>query len=645
MLKPLSGLVVCLIFSTIAYSQFQTADAEGALQASNLKKIDKKAKYGAYLINKEFQFNTAKGINNQSIVTSQENSVIEMASIAEKTPVGYLVPFNSFVKLKDYDFQIYYKNGFKTVKYPPERISLTDDNIFLDDAYGELYGYRAEEVGQRYRFKYEAQYTDAKYLTRVFFHESFPVKQAVISFKVPSWLELEVLEKNFEGYKIRKETQKGKDFTVYKYTATDMSGIKHEAMSLARPFYLPHLIITVKSFTLNNQKINGFKSVDDIYAWYNFLYRKAQNNIDAIKAQVATLTQGKPTDEEKIKSIYYWVQDNIRYIAFEEGYSGFVPQTVQDVYKNKYGDCKGMANLLTEMLKIAGYDAHFAWIGTREIPYDITEVQSMCVDNHAISVLYLKGKTYFIDGTEKYAAFGKDAARIQGKKVLVEHGDSYKIETVPVPPIDNNQISTISKLKIDGEKMTGHMSVTFDGESRHFFHYIYNNVPADKRKNFVSGLLEGNSENTEVSNIKTSDFTNREIPITIEGDIEVNNQVTQIDKTLYTTIDFFPRSIMGFNPEENRQSPIDLGNLFVATDKIMLELDGNTKPASLPKKFTAAFNKNQVDAEYNYSNNTISLQKKTTIASPVILPADFEAWKKFVASVKEFNRSSISIQQ
>ena len=128
-----------------------------------------------------------------------------------------------------------------------------------------------------------------------------------------------------------------------------------------------------------------------------------------------------------------------------------------------------MANLLTEMLKLAGFDAHFAWIGTKDIPYDIKDVKSLCAANHAISVLYLKGKTYFIDGTEKYGAFGTDAYRIQGKTVLVQNGDTYKTEKVPDAKIDDNQIITKATLKLDNGKITGHIALTFNGSAKSLF--------------------------------------------------------------------------------------------------------------------------------------------------------------------------------
>ncbi len=634
-----------LSFSFLSNAQLQSADGEGASQASALKKLNKKSKYGAALIQKDYSFATAKGIDGNPVVTAEEDGTVEMVSMDSKAYVGYLLPYNQFLKLKDYDFKIFYGTKFKSQKYPPEKIALTDDNIFLDDNYGQFYGFKAEESGQRCQFLYEYLYTDAKYLTRIFFHNSYPVLKYSVSFKVPSWLELDIIEKNFDAsYKIKKETKKEKDFVTYTYTATNLPAVKQEAASLGRPYYLPHLVITIRGYSVDKKKYDGFRSLDNMYAWYNYLYKKSDNKTDVLKDQVSNLTKGKSSDEEKIKSIYYWVQDNIRYIAFEEGYSGFIPQTVQDVYKNKYGDCKGMANLMTEMLKIAGYDAHFAWIGTREIPYDRNEIQSLCVDNHAICVLYLKGKTYFLDGTEKYAAFGKNAYRIQGKNVLVQNGDSYKVENVPAPAMDENLMATKANFVLKGDKIVGHVSLTFDGEAKNYFHNLYNGIPADKRKTFIQNMVELGSNNADATNVKTSDFKNRDIPLVLEGDVEISNKVTMVDKTCYTGIDFFPANIVNVFPDADRENPYDLDNVFVAKDEVTLELPTGAKVESLPAKFDAGFKTNSMTATYTSTGKAVVLKKTFLLNSPVIYKADFEEWKSFVNKIKEFNRNNITIQ-
>jgi transglutaminase-like putative cysteine protease len=641
---PKHLIFLFFLLPCILHAQLQTPDDEGLAQVSNIQKINKKAKYGAYLITREFSFRPGKGLDKKPIVTAREAGQVEMVATENKAAVGYLLPYNQFVALKDYDFGIFYKNGFKSQKYRPQKISLTDDNIYLDDSYGEIYGFTADEAGQRAKFQYQYEYTDAKYLTRLFFNETCPVLKSIIIFKVPSWLQLELQEMNFGGYSIKKEVKKDKDFTTYTYTATNLAMVTGEPLGLARPYYLPHLVVTVRSYTVEQQQYNGLKSIDDMYAWYNLLYNKCQNETGSLKAALPAIIAGKNGDEEKIKAIYYWVQDNIRYVAFEDGYAGFVPQTAQDVYKNKYGDCKGMANLLTELLKLAGFDAHFSWIGTRSIPYDRKTVQSLCVDNHAICVLYLKGKPYFLDGTEKYAAFGSNAYRIQGKNVLVQFGDSYKTETVPAAVVADNRIDTKASLKIKEDLVTGHIAITFDGEAKNYFHNIYNAIPSPKRKDFINGLLELSNRNTKVLNVKTSDFKNRDIPILLEADIEVSNHITKVDSLLYTSIDFFPESISGYVPDEKRQTPVDFDNVFLATDNITLELPVNTKPATLPQSFTASFKESNMDAAYNVQGNKIVLTKKMAFGTPIIYKTDFEAYKKFIAGIKDYNTNNITIK-
>lgn len=644
MFRSISTLL--LLFLTItAFSQSQTADGEGSMQASALKRINKKAKFGASLITESFEFKTGKGITGSPIVIAKEKGQVDMVSIDDNVSIGYLLPYNEFLKLDDYDFKIFYKKDFKSQKYPPERVSLTDESIFFDDNFGLFYGFRAQQSGTRARFLYDYTYTDAKYLTRIFFHSYMPIQKKVVSFKVPEWLQLDIIEKNFgPATKIRKDTKKEKGFVTYTFTADNLEPVKSEPSSLGRPYYLPHLVITVRSFTVDQKQYNGFKTLDDMYAWYNFLYKKAENNTSAVQSLVTQITAGKTTDEDKIRALYYWVQDNIRYIAFEEGYAGFVPQTVQEVVKNKYGDCKGMANLLTEMLKLAGYDAHFAWIGTREIPYDRTEIQSMCVDNHAISVLYHAGKTYFLDGTEKFAALGKNAYRIQGKSALVQDGEKYRVENVPQPSIEENLMETTADLVLNGDKIAGRVKLTFEGEARNYFHNVYNGIPADKRKNFIRDMLELGSSNADASNVKTSDFNNRDIPIVIEGDVEFSNRVTKVDKTIYTSIDFVPASIVRVDPDKDRENPIDLDNVYLSKHEITLKLPANAKPLSLPEKFNANFSQNILQAEYSASGDKITLRKQFSLNSPVILTTEFENWKKFINNIRGFNRNNISIQ-
>src|SRR5215471_12122860 len=236
MRKFLFNFCMYIFLPVYLFAQEQTPDDVGYTQASYIKQIDKDADYGAYLIVKQFEFGTGKGLDKMPVVTAFEKGDVEMVSVNDNIEMGYLLPYNNFMTVDNYDFEVFNRNKFKSQKYEPYRLSLSSDDIFIDDNFGLVYGFNADQQGQRCRFTYDYKYTDAKYLTRIFFHQNIPVKSMTVSFRIPSWLMLDIQEKNFDGYKITKDIRDEKGgFTVITYTAQNLSSVKQEASSLAKP--------------------------------------------------------------------------------------------------------------------------------------------------------------------------------------------------------------------------------------------------------------------------------------------------------------------------------------------------------------------------------------------------------------------------
>src|SRR5690606_20483038 len=136
---------------------------------------------------------------------------------------------------------------------------------------------------------------------------------------------------------------------------------------------------------------------------------------------------------EKIKAIYYWVQDNIRYVAFEDGLAGFIPDNCQNVYQKLYGDCKGSANLLKEMLILAGFDARLVWIGTRDIIPLSASIPSIATSNHMIAAVEHNGDWLYLDGTTSFQPIGEYQDQIQGQETMIEGvgKDDFILSKVP----------------------------------------------------------------------------------------------------------------------------------------------------------------------------------------------------------------------
>src|ERR1700739_371961 len=256
-------------------------------------------------------------------------------------------------------------------------IAAGDDDVFYSGLHCRAFTIPFSSLGEKERYSADRETSDLKHFTVIPFPDYYPFEEKVVIFNVPKWLNIEFKEMNFDGYDITKTVSEDPKThnTVYTYTAKNIKNY-HSGENNKPNFYAtaPHILILAKSFTApaGGTSTNVFNSMDDVYNFCEKMVKDAGNKDDAVKQLVTQLTQDKKTDLDKIKAIYYWVQDNVRYIAFENGISAWEPAPCQDVYKDKYGDCKGMANLLTVMLKDAGFDARRTWIGVNGIPYDFS---------------------------------------------------------------------------------------------------------------------------------------------------------------------------------------------------------------------------------------------------------------------------------
>lgn len=635
----LTASLFFLQISSVTAQLVSTEDEANAIQMSRKYKDNDIAALRSYSL-----FTFDKGVNalNDKVVNVTEETSEEFVALKKFGSMVYPEFYNKFIQINSFIKLIKYNGKFVPMRSKPIDRSLTDDNIFFDDSRVKYFPIRFNQQGAVNAIAVKKQYTDAKYLTKVFFRDPYPVKEKTYEFKVPQGMIVEFKPMNFEGYKIeRQETKNGK-YTVYSFTLKDAAPYKTESKSLGLSYTEPHLIIQVKSYETKDGVIKGFENAADIYAWNYRLYNMAENKPDQLKSTVESIIKGKTNDIDKIKAIYYWVQDNIKYIAYEDGYSGYIPTSVQEVLSKKYGDCKGMANILTEMLVMAGFDARFTWIGTRDIPYSQT-LPALCVNNHAIATLYYGGKEYFLDGTENYSPFGENAYRIQGKEAMIANKDKFEIKKVPLTTGEEHKIITKADFTLNENNLTGKVKVMFTGNDRKDFHQVYHELPVTEQQDYLKNILEFNNPNIISKVVKTSDLKNREIPVVVEGESNLNNNVSAIDGDFYVNIDFFPTTLQGYMPNEKRTRGYDLDWVTGFEDELSLVIPANKKFTDVPEKLEINKEGYSFTGEYVVVGNKITLKKKLLIKNSIVKPAEFAEWKSFLEQIKAYSENYITV--
>ena len=528
----------------------------------------------------------------------------------------------------------------KSIKIAQQCSDYESEGIFYSDAKVCLVKVPLELKGVPVSYSYDKKYSDVKYLTSVYFHESIPQEEKTIVFNVPSWLEVEFREFNFDGYAIAKEKKTDQPgITTYIYRLKDIQPVQREYNSPNMAKSFPHVIVVSKSFTDNNQKHVLFESVKDLYAWYNSLAKQVNNNPDDLKPIVTQLTHDKKTDVEKIESMYYWVQEKVRYIAFENGIMGFRPEAAQNVLKNKYGDCKGKANLITQMLKVAGYDARLTWIGTSDLPYDYS-LPSLAVDNHMICTLILNGKRYYLDGTEESMAFNDYAHRIQGKQVLIQDGDNYILDKVPEFNAEHNKVDKVMKLKLDNNELKGTVATTYNGEARNMLVSVYHSLRSENKQNALENFLRMSDPNIVVTNIQNPDWENRQKPASVTYDIIAKNQVTKAGNELYVIMDW-EKQMSQLEFDTTRKTDYELDHKYYLVSRTEFTIPDGYKVDYRPDAFTKTEPDYSFDGSYVVQGNTLVYSKKLVVNNVIIRRKDFSKWNEFVKAINKFYNDQV----
>jgi transglutaminase-like putative cysteine protease len=568
----------------------------------------------------EFRLNKK---NMQPQVVEEEN--IRMISLRPKSN-------SSRVKFYDDSSEIVYASSSnkKGKKINVKSIcgNYESGSVFYSDAKVCSYEMSFVNLGEIKNFKIQKNTNDVKYFTSVYLTDIYPAGQRKISFHIPDWMQVELKEFNFRGYEVEKNTSRDdkNSTTIYEYTVKNIGAFQNESYEKGPSFTYPHILVLAKSFTYQGQKQTLLSSVDDLYKWYASLVVTVKNDKAVLEQKVKELTQGKKTDEEKIRAVYYWVQDNIRYIAFEDGIAGFKPEAAHVVYNNKYGDCKGMANLTKEMLKIAGYDARLTWIGTNRIAYNYS-IPTLAVDNHMICTVLLNGKKIYLDGTEKFVSLHENAERIQGRQVLIENGEKFLLDSIPVANNTRNKIQAEFYLSMVGSDLKGKHKTTLNGEAKTGLLYRISNTPTDKRSTLLENVISQGDKNLQIAKLNSSNLELRNKPLSLACEITALNKVSKFEDEVYVELEQ-DYAFKDFTIKPERISDVFFNEKIMRVSKVLLTIPSGYKVSYLPKNFIAKHDAFTFTITYKKVNGGVQYEKQIGINKGVIRKEDFQAWNE-----------------
>jgi len=517
-----------------------------------------------------------------------------------------------------------------------------DTGIFQTD--GQFYHFSLDvtEKDQFIEFKTVTIFDDIRFFTReIIPDDQFFVKKRIVNVKKPTWLKLNIRDYNFDQAQVQKSDSLFVDGDqMFRYEFDNVSSPIQCEHSPSGLHEVPHLFFSAEAYQQEETKWKPIlKTTQDLYSWYKEMLGNSALHSKSFASVLPEILKNKSSKQDSVRSIFYWVQDNIRYIAFEKGIDGLRPQSADLVFKNKYGDCKGMANLLKAMLKTAGFDARLTWLGTRDLPYSYA-TSSIAVDNHMICTLIDKEDKIFLDATERYVRLGDCGERIQSKEVLIEDGQSFIIDTIEADGMLANRKNYNLKLGLNENSLKGEMSFEYVGESqRRFFQFMSMQKIEDQEKMILN--LFDNKAQCEIDSIKPLPIKfNRDTNFVMQSMVLKSNALLKIGNEVYLGIsDLTPC----FNPyiDTLKCNKLCFNETINESVKVDFEIPEKLNLKGLPKPITVQFNDVSFKAGFDSSNGRVIYSSQLQIPNRIFTRKELSSLMDLLKQQKKYRSQKI----
>jgi hypothetical protein len=410
------------------------------------------------------------------------------------------------------------------------------------------------------------------------------------------------------------------------------------AINLQHMLYRPSVLslagrMTVRYGPSGVAQKDGWQAIGE---WYDGLSRDRLVSTPEIAAQASELIQGRTDFYDRTEAIAEFVQQQVRYFAIEMGIGGYQPHYAADIYRNRYGDCKDKATLLSAMLSAVNIHAALLMVDDRRGVVD-PEAPST-VGNHMITAIEIPkgyssprlrsvvtaktGRRYLIfDPTWEKTPFGQLEHELQGSYGVLMEGADSQVLKLPLLSPEFNRVHRQGKLQLgpDGS-LKGTITETRFGDVSDHRRALYTHGDAKQQADFMDHSLGEDFGAFKVSDIKVENAASLNKDLITTFSIDVERYASAMGPLLTVR----PRVLGQEAPpveQEERKVPIDLPETMQSQDDYEIELPQGYAVDELPEPAKVDFGFASYASSTELKGSVLHYTRTLTIRE-VTLPAE-----------------------
>jgi hypothetical protein len=196
--------------------------------------------------------------------------------------------------------------------------------------------------------------------------------------------------------------------------------------------------------------ISTYSDWTSLSQWYHGLVSDQLIADPRVKKLASSLVEGLTDPQDKVRAIYRFATDNIRYVGLEFGIHSYVPYSVSESLERKFGDCKDKASLLVSLFHEVGIPANLALIRMNRLGQLPAYPASLAVFNHA--VCYLPEQNLWLDATAPLFDINDLPSQDQGTLALVVQDQGGQLVRTPISTPEQNKTEILFEIQLNPDQ-------------------------------------------------------------------------------------------------------------------------------------------------------------------------------------------------
>ncbi|MEM9327147.1 MAG: transglutaminase domain-containing protein [Bacteroidota bacterium] len=520
-----------------------------------------------------------------------------------------------------------------------------ESSVFYDDSEVISYNYPQVDVGCKIVTRHSWRVTDPRVLGQFFFQTYEPTEKARFSIQFTENVALKVTKtawKEDDQLEVL-ERSSGKGLKEYVYSASNLPALKYERDNPSFATLSPSVYARIAGYRLSSgQEVHVLDKLEDLYAWYRGFLNPLvfDPSLQDISRAIVRETD---SDLEKVRKIFYWVQHNIQYVAFEQGMRGFIPHEPKYVLGQRYGDCKDMTSLLVGLLRAEGITADFAWVGTRDLPYRYSDLPSPLVDNHMVASVVIEEDRLFLDATGNYTPLGYPTSMIQGKQALIAQGEDYLLADVPIVDKSKNQMVDTVKVQMQDGDLVGVGKLTLTGLVRVEQSEFLVGRTEQEVKERLTTLLSKGDKKFFLEHYTLSSVADLDRPINIEYQFRIEDYYQTVGDEVYINLCLDSRIAEGLI--QDRLTPKENDFKFEHHTVVVFDFPPNVEVDYLPENQSVSGKDFGFDVTYREHGRRLYVNNDYYVDFLVLPQERFQPWNEGLRDYTRSVRNSLVLKR